>query len=152
MIQQLSVFLENSTGRLGELTRALGDASINMHALMVADTEQFGVVRIIADSPHRAKQILDGMGFSATLTPVVAVEVPDKPGGLADVLDALGARRINIEYAYCFVEPLGQGAVDVFKIDAPNAESVLADAGFRVLLETDLYSPDPSSAAGTSSG
>lgn len=142
MIQQVSVFLENSAGRLGQLTRALGDAGINMHALMVADTEQFGVVRIIADEPHRAKEILDEGGFSATLTPVVAVEVPDRPGGLADLLEALGDSGLNVEYAYCFVEPHGEAAVDVFKIDATNAEGVLAAAGFRVLVEADLYSPD----------
>ncbi|NTU70850.1 MAG: ACT domain-containing protein [Coriobacteriia bacterium] len=142
MIQQLSVFLENSAGRLSELTRALGDAGINMHALMVADTEQFGVVRIITDSPHKAKEILDALAFSAKLTPVVAVEVPQRPGGLADVLEALGRSGINIEYAYCFVEPTGDAAVDVFKIDAPNAEDVLRAAGFRVLEESDLYAPD----------
>lgn len=142
MIQQLSVFLENSTGRLGQLTRALGDAGINMHALMVADTEQFGVVRIIADEPHRAQDILDGMGFSASLTPVVAVEVPDRPGGLADVLEALGNAGINIEYAYCFVEPKGDGAIDVFKIDNADAEQALIGAGFRVLYPEDLYAPD----------
>jgi hypothetical protein len=142
MIQQLSVFLENSAGRLGQLTRALGDANINMHALMVADTEQFGVVRIIADGPHRAKEILDEMGFSAKLTPVVAVEVPDRPGGLADVLEALSDSGVSIEYAYCFVEPQGDAAVDIFKIDAPNAEEVLKASGFRVLVEADLYAPD----------
>jgi hypothetical protein len=142
MIQQLSVFLENSAGRLGQLTRALGDAGINMHALMVADTEQFGVVRIIADEPHRAKDILDDMGFSAKLTPVVAVEVPDHPGGLADVLEALGDSGVNIEYAYCFMEPTGDAAVDVFKVDVADAEEVLKGSGFRVLVETDLYAPD----------
>jgi len=142
MIQQLSVFLENSTGRLGQLARALGDADINMHALMVADTEQFGVVRIITDSPHRAKGILDEMGFSATLTPVVAVEIPDRPGGLADVLESLGASGVSVEYAYCFVEPQGECAVDVFKVDTPNAEEVLQASGFRVLAEADLYAPD----------
>jgi len=142
MIQQLSVFLENSAGRLGQLTRALGDANINMHALMIADTEEFGVVRIIADEPLRAKEILDDMGFSAALTPVVAVEVPDRPGGLADVIEALGAAGVNIEYAYCFVDPKGDAAIDVFKIDSTDAESVLSAGGFRVLSASDLYSPD----------
>jgi hypothetical protein len=142
MIQQLSVFLENSAGRLGQLTRALGDASINMHALMIADTEDFGVVRIIADEPLRAKEILDDMGFSATLTPVVAVEVPDRPGGLADVIEALGTAGVNIEYAYCFVDPKGEAAIDVFKIDDAAAEPVLTSAGFRLLNAEDLYSPD----------
>lgn len=142
MIQQVSVFLENSAGRLGQLTRALGDAGINMHALMIADTEEFGVVRIIADSPHKAKEMLDDLGFSAKLTPVIAVEVPDRPGGLADVVEALGRANINIEYAYAFVEPQGDAAVDVFKIDAEGAEEVLTAAGFRVLVPDDLYSPD----------
>ena len=142
MIQQLSVFLENSAGRLGQLTRALGDARINMHALMVADTEEFGVVRIIADEPHRAKDILDALEFSATLTPVVAVEVPDRPGGLADVVEALGKAGVNIEYAYCFVDPKGQAAIDVFKVDGADAETVLTSAGFRVLGPDDLYAPD----------
>jgi hypothetical protein len=142
MIQQLSVFLENSAGRLGQLTRALGDAGVNMRALMVADTEEFGVVRIIADEPHRAKEILDGLGFSATLTPVVAVEVPDKPGGLADVLETLGSAGINVEYAYCFVEPQGECAVDVFKIDNVDAERVLRESNYRVLVPEDIYSPD----------
>ncbi len=142
MIQQLSVFLENSAGHLGELTRALGDASINMHALMVADTEEFGVARIIADEPHRAKEVLSAIGFSATLTPVTAVEVPNRPGGLADVLESLGNAGINIEYAYCFVEPRGECAIDVFKIDNDTAEQVLQDSGYRVLVPEDLYSPD----------
>ena len=143
MIQQLSVFLENSAGRLGQLTRALGDARINMHALMVADTEEFGVVRIIADEPHRAKDILDALDFSAALTPVVAVEVPDRPGGLADVIEALGKAGVNIEYAYCFSDPKREAAIDVFKIDDANAEPALTGAGFRVLCAEDLYSPDP---------
>jgi hypothetical protein len=142
MIQQLSVFLENSAGRLGRLTRALGDAGINMHALMVADTEQFGVVRIIADEPHRASELLDELGFSASLTPVVAVEVPNRPGGLADVLEALGRADINIEYAYCFVDPKGESAIDVFRIEDADAESVLTGAGFRVVGAEDLYAPD----------
>ena len=87
------------------------------------------MVRIITDSPHRAKEMLDEMGFSASLTPVIAVEVPDRPGGLADVLETLGDAGINVEYAYCFVEPPGDAAVDVFKIDADNAEERLVGRG-----------------------
>ncbi|NTW27806.1 MAG: ACT domain-containing protein [Coriobacteriia bacterium] len=143
MIEQVSVFLENSTGRLAGLTRALGDAGIDMHALMVADTAEYGVIRIVCDTPRRAKALLEGLGFSASLTPVLAVEVPDRPGGLADVLDALGNAGVNVEYAYCFVEPSGQAAVDVFRVDDPACEGVLADAGFRVLSAKDLYITDP---------
>jgi hypothetical protein len=142
MIDQVSVFLENKPGHLAELCRALGDAGIDMHALMVADTEEFGVVRIICDTPNAAKVLLDDKGFSASLTRVLAVEIPDRPGGLADVLEALGAKRISVEYAYCFVEPSGAAAVDIFKVDAPGADAALTAAGFRALSPAELYAPD----------
>lgn len=142
MIQQLSVFLENKSGRLAQLCRTLGDAGIDMHALMVADTAEFGIIRIICDTPQRAKQLLDEAGFSASLTQVVAVEIPDRPGGLADALEALDAGRMNVEYAYCFVEPSGEAAIDVFKVDDEGAEGVLSESGFRVLAADELYSPD----------
>jgi hypothetical protein len=144
MIDQVSVFLENKAGRLAELCRALGNAGIDMHALMVADTEEFGVVRIICDTPIAAKDLLDSEGFSASVTSVLAVEIPDRPGGLADVLEALQAQGISVEYAYCFVEPSGAAAVDIFKVDAPGADSALAAAGFRALSPAELYSPDKS--------
>ncbi len=144
MVEQVSVFLENSAGRLAELARALGNAGINMRALMVADTEEFGVVRIICDHPRDAVRQLDEAGFGASLTSVVAVEIPDRPGGLADVLEALNASAVNVEYAYAFVEPSGDAAVDIFKVDAPGAGEALASAGFRVLEASELYEPDPS--------
>ena len=144
MIEQVSVLLENSTGRLAELTRALGDAGIDMHALMVADTESFGVVRIICDTPRAARDILAGRGFSVTLTPVIAVEVPDRPGGLADVLEALGRADKNVEYAYCFVKPAGDAAVDVLKVDDISAEETLLAEGYSVLRPDSVYELDPS--------
>lgn len=142
MVEQLSVFLENSAGRLAELTRALGDADIDMHALMVADTESFGVVRIICDTPRRARQILETLGFSVTLTPVIAVEIPDRPGGLAEVLEALDRAHKNVEYAYCFVRPQGSSAVDVLKVDDPSAVDALIAEGYKVLSADSLYSLD----------
>jgi hypothetical protein len=142
VIEQLSVFLENKTGRLAELTRALGDAGINMRALMVADTEEFGVVRIICDHPGRAREVLEASGFGVSATSVVAVEIPDVPGGLADVLEALDAQSMSVEYAYCFVEPSGTAAVDVFKVDDLGAVEVLRSSGYRVLESSDLYAGD----------
>lgn len=142
MIDQVSVFLENTAGRLAELTRTLGDAGIDMHALMVADTSEFGVVRIICDRPVRAKNALEGAGFGVSVTQVVAVEVPDRPGGLADVLETLGSAGLNVEYAYCFVRSVGASAVDVFKVDAAGAPGILRDAGFTVLEAADLYASD----------
>lgn len=144
MVEQLSVFLENSAGRLAELARALGDAGINMRALMVADTEEFGVIRIICDHPRAAVRKLDDAGFGASLTPVLAVEIPDLPGGLADVLEALNAEGMNVEYAYCFVEPSGEAAVDIFKVDSAGADAVLSAAGFHVFEAAELYAVDES--------
>ena len=142
MIEQLSVFLENKAGRLAELSRALGDAGIDMHALMVADTSEFGVIRIICDTPKRAKVLLEGIGMGASITHVTAVEIPDRPGGLADVLEALDRAGANVEYAYCFVNPKGDAAIDVFRVDDDTAERTLAAAGFRVLAADELYVPD----------
>lgn len=142
MIEQLSVFLENKSGRLAEMCRALGDAGINMRALMVADTEEFGVVRIICDHPAKAREALEAAGFGVSATQVVAVEIPDVPGGLADILEALGAQNMNVEYAYCFVEPCGDAAVDVFKVDDAGAADVLRAHGYRVLEPSDLYAGD----------
>jgi hypothetical protein len=142
MIEQVSVFLENTAGRLAKLCRALGDAQINMHALMVADTSDFGVVRIICDNPEHAKALLDQQGFGASLTDVIAVELPDRPGALADALEVLDATGINVEYAYCFETPTGPGATDVLKVDDPRAEAILVGAGFRSLGPADLYALD----------
>jgi hypothetical protein len=142
MVDQVSVFIENRAGRLAELTRTLGDAGINMHALMVADTAEFGVVRIITDAPNTAKRLLDERGFSASVTPVIAVPVPDRPAGLAELLETLDAAKMGVEYAYCFVQPSGGLAVDVLKVDDPRAELVLRAAGFAPLAPEALYAPD----------
>ncbi len=139
MVRQLTVFLENSPGRLARLTRTLGDAGVNMRALMVADTAEFGVVRIICDRTQVAKDALEDAGFSVSVTEVIAVAVPDHPGGLADILEVLGAEDINVEYAYCFVEPGGSSAVDVFRVErVTDAMRVLGEAGIRVLRAADI--------------
>jgi hypothetical protein len=134
MVRQLTVFLENSPGRLAGLTRVLGDAGVNMRALMVADTAEFGVVRIICDRPEVAREALETAGFGVSVTDVLAVEVPDRPGGLADILEALGEVGVNVEYAYCYVEPGGAAAIDVFRVeDTERATRALVAAGIRVL-------------------
>lgn len=141
MIQQISVFLENKSGRLAELTRALGNANVNMRALMVADTAEFGVVRVICDSAQRALGVLESAGFGVSITDVIAVQVPNRPGGLADVLEALDAAGMNVEYAYCFVEPTGDAAVDIFRVDDPQAaEAALSAAGLVVVEPGTAYS------------
>jgi len=142
MVEQVSVFLENKPGHLAQLARTLASASINMRALMVADTEDFGVVRVICDRPRAARSALESAGFGVSITQVVAVEMPDRPGALADVLETLGGEGINVEYAYAFVEPGLDAAVDVFKVDDDRAGSVLAQAGLTVLGPEKLYELD----------
>ena len=139
MIDQITVFLENDKGRLAALCRALGDAGISMHALTVADTASFGVVRIIADTPVKACEVLQEKGFRASLTKVFAIEVSDDAGGLAALLDAFDEADINVEYAYCFAVEGGH-AIDILKVSAHDeVRALIAKTGFRVIEPGELY-------------
>ncbi|MDR0379161.1 MAG: ACT domain-containing protein [Candidatus Accumulibacter sp.] len=139
MIDQITVFLENDRGRLAALCRALGDAGISMRALTLADTASYGVARIIADTPARAREVLDAAGFRTSLTRVFAVEVPDQAGSLATLLEVFDAAGINVEYAYCFTVEGGK-AIDVLRTDSPlDVGKIIADAGFRTVGPEMLY-------------
>ena len=141
MIDQITVFLENAEGRLAALCRTLSDAGVNMSALTIADTADYGVVRIICDTPEKAIAALGDADFRAVVTKVSAIQVPNRPGGLAELLDTLGALGLNIEYGYCF-SVNGDMAVDVLKIhgetEAAVATKALEDAGFKLLSQEDL--------------
>lgn len=133
-LKQISVFLENKSGRLYEMARIIGEHGINMRALTVAETIDYGVVRFIADNPDRAAEILRDHGFTVSETEVIAVVVPDRPGGLAGVLKLLGENNLNIEYLYCFSEPEKQRAIDVMRIENVElAEKILKSTGFELL-------------------
>lgn len=139
MIDQVTVFLENRKGRLASLCRALGDAGVSMHAMTVADTTDYGIVRIIADSPQKARETLIEAGFRATLTKVLAVAVPNRAGALADLLEALDRAEINVEYAYCFAIE-GDMAIDVLRIEGEgNVRETIEAAGFRLLEAHEIY-------------
>lgn len=103
MVKQLSVFLENSKGRLASMTRALGDAGIDLLALSIADTTSFGILRAIVDDTDKAMAVLKEAGYTVNTTEVLAVLVPDSPGGLAGVLGLLNDAHVNVEYLYSFV-------------------------------------------------
>lgn len=137
MIDQLSVMLANDKGRLTALTRMLGDRGVQMHALTVADTNEFGIVRIICDKPEAAKVLLDEAGFQAAVTRVCAVKVPNVPGGTAQVFEAIDAAGANVEYAYCFASA-EDGAVLAIKA-SEDVTAMLSEAGFTVLHPQDLY-------------
>lgn len=137
MIDQLTVFIQNIEGRLASLCRALGNAGIQMHSLVLADTTDYGIARIICDDPEGALDAISSNGFIANLTKIVAVEVSDVPGSLAALLEALDAAHINIEYSYCFSHA-DLGAVFAFKADE-SAIAALEGAGYTVLHPSDLY-------------
>jgi hypothetical protein len=143
MIEQLSVFLENEKGRLAKMCRVLGDGGFNMHALVVADTSEYGVARVICDRPHAARRALEGSGFAVSVTKVIAVEIPDQPGGLADILERLDAAGVNVEYLYCYVRPDAAAAVDIFRVEDPDAaKAALENAGISLVRAARIYEPD----------
>ena len=143
MISQLTVFLANEEGRLAAACRVLGEADINMKALFIADTSDFGIVRIFCDTPLRAAELLGEAGFRASITPVIAASVSDEPGALASLLDFCQKSSMNIEYGYCFSAGDGR-AIDVLKIGDAGAEAALIEAGFTVLAPEEVYDVDPS--------
>lgn len=119
-IKQISVFLENRKGRLFEVCSMLGEAQINIRALTIAETESFGVLRMVVDKPAAAVELFRKNNITANQTDVVAVEVPDTPGGLAQVLGILTEHNLNVEYMYGFVEKFSENALLVFRFDDPE--------------------------------
>lgn len=133
MIEQVTVFLENEKGRLLALTEALGRADVNMHALTIAETSDYGLVRIVCDKPEDACRVLEQEGFRAIVTKVLGVVVPNRPGGLAELLRTLESLDLNIEYGYCF-SAKDDEAVDVLKVADPvRATEALEKAGYTLL-------------------
>jgi len=139
-VKQISIFLENRTGRLAEITGLLGDRGINIRALSLADTADFGILRLIVDDVEKAKSALREEGVTFGETEVLAVEVPDVPGGLARILKVLTEEQINVEYMYAFVMSPSQSAVMVFRFEDPQqALGALAKHGVRTLTGKALY-------------
>ncbi|MDK2972856.1 MAG: hypothetical protein PWP23_2611 [Candidatus Sumerlaeota bacterium] len=140
-VQQISIFMENRAGRLAAVARLLGTTGINIRALSLADTSDFGILRLIVDKPEEAKKALKANSFTFNVTDVVAVQIPDEPGGLASVLEALQAQNVNVEYMYAFVEKCGGKAIVVFRFDdLDGAIGLLQGAGVRVLSRQEVLS------------
>ena len=139
-VEQISVFLENRSGRLGEVTRILSEAGINIRALSLADTSDFGILRLILTDHEKAKQVLKENGFTVGRTNVVAAEVEDKPGGLHHILDVLSHNEVNVEYMYAFVQQSGKNAVLIFRFDRTDqAIEILQQNGIRIIPGKELY-------------
>jgi hypothetical protein len=139
-VEQIAVFLENKSGRLAEITSILADNGVNIRALSVADTADFGILRLIVDKVEAAEQALRGAGFTVGKTNVIAVEVPDRTGGLAMVLKSIKEANLNVEYMYAFVNKTGENAVLIFRFEEMDRaiEALLKD-GFTILESQQIY-------------
>ena len=119
-LKQLSVFLENKPGALSAPCRLLAKANINIHTFALADTREFGILRLIVENSDKARRLLQRNGFAVKITEVVALEVPDRPGGLAAILEALEGTGINLEYAYAFTSKAKGHGLLVFRFSDPD--------------------------------
>lgn len=139
LIKQISVFLENKSGRLAEVAKILGDNNIDLIAITISDTTDFGILRFIANKPEQAKKVLKDNGLTVNLTNVIAISVADKPGGLAVALDVLADQSIGIEYMYAVGKDTN-GAVVILKVDnTEKAINTLQDNNIKVILSKKIY-------------
>lgn len=140
-VEQISIFLENKAGRLAEVTRTLAEAKVNIRALSLADTSDFGILRLIVTDIEKAKTALKDNGFTVGRTTVVAVKVQDKPGGLAHILSVLSEEGVNVEYMYAFVQQSGENAILIFRFDRTDqAIEILQRNDIPIVPGKDIYS------------
>lgn len=138
-IKQVSVFLENTKGRLAEITRLLADNNVDLKAMSIAETADFGILRVIVEDPENAVAILKGKGFIASITDVVAVELNDRPGGFADVLEILSKEGIDVNYVYSTIHSKKDTAMIVLKVEEPGKViDILGANGVKLYKATEL--------------
>lgn len=140
IIKQISIFLENKSGRLSEVTKLLGDNNIDINALSLADTTNYGVLRLIVNYPENAVKILQANNYTFQETDVIAIAVKDKPGGLSEALSILNEINISIEYMYAFVGKKGDQALVILRVeDTESSIKILSEKGIDVLPSQELY-------------
>ncbi len=138
-IQQLSVFLENKPGSLGEFAKALSKYHIGMRSLSIAESRDFGIIRVIVDDPYEAAQALKQEGYIIQLTPVVGAEVTDEPGALLNILETLSRSEINVDYTYAFVSKKKNTAYIIIRTDdIPKTEKILGNSGITLIDQNEL--------------
>lgn len=139
-IKQISVFLENKKGRLAQVTSILKDNNIDISAISIADTTNFGIIRMIVNKPEQAIQVIKEADFTVNTTDVLAVEVPDSPGGLHQVLEILNQNHVSIEYLYSFVRKPSQSALILFRVEQlENTIKILKSKGINILTPQEVY-------------
>jgi len=140
MPQQISVFAENKPGKINRITGILADNKINIRAITISDTGDYGIIKLLLDRPQEGCDLLKESGFAATLKDIVAVKMDDRPGGLHGATTVLTEKNINVEDAYGFILEGGSTAVFVFQVEnVQKTENALKDAGFDLLADNELY-------------
>lgn len=140
LVKQISVFLENKSGRLAEVTKTLSKNNIDIRALYIADTTEYGILRMIVDQPDKSVELLKKAGFTVSTTHVIAIAVKDTPGTLDDALDALSVGEISVEYLYAFVGRASTDAIVVIRVEDPDsAISALNSKGIRTIDSKEVY-------------
>ncbi|MHB1483162.1 MAG: ACT domain-containing protein [Saccharofermentanales bacterium] len=140
LVKQISVFLENKSGRLAEVTRTLSENKIDIRALYVADTAEYGILRMILDKPDKALKLLTDKGFTVSSTNVIAITIADVPGTLDNALEVLSSNNVSVEYLYAFVGRASSDAIVVIRVQDPDkAVEILTGAGIRVIESREVY-------------
>lgn len=140
MVKQISLFLENKKGRLAQVCRIIGNAGINIRALSIADTTDFGILRLIVNDPQKAYEVLNNEGFVVSITDVLAIKVADTPGSLADILEKVDNVGVNVEYAYAFIGTTMEDALVIIRAEKPaEALSKLERIEIPILRGEELY-------------
>ncbi|MFO7637271.1 MAG: ACT domain-containing protein [Clostridia bacterium] len=140
MVKQISVFLENKEGRIAEVARILSEKGINIRALSIADTTEFGILRLIVDKPEITEETLRKRNFTVSINLVIAISVEDKPGGLADALEALHEHRISVEYLYAFISKSDKKANVILRVEnVEEAVKTLLEKGFPLMNASEVY-------------
>lgn len=140
MLKQISIFVENRPGRLAEITKTISDNNIDIRALSIADTTNFGILRLIVNDPDKAERVLKEAGYTVSMTDVIAAGVEDIPGGLTGALNALNDKGISVEYMYAFIGTPHKEAFVILRVeDIPKAEKVLMEGGIDLLRPEEVY-------------
>ncbi len=139
-ISQISVFVENRPGRLADITAVLAKNSIDIRALSVADTSDYGILRLIVNDPKSAVEALRSEGMTASATQVLGIIIPDEPGGLARAIKVLSDAHISVEYAYAFITPSVGNAYVIIRVeDNDKASEILKSAGIALIEQDDIF-------------
>lgn len=139
-IKQISIFVENKPGRLADITAMLAKKNIDIRALSIADTTDYGILRLIVSNPEKAVEAIRNEGMTVSATNVLGIAIPDVPGGFAKAISILAEKDISVEYAYAFITPeVGQAYIIIRVADNDLASGVLTQAGIKLIEQADIF-------------